>query len=218
MAKKFFSLIFVPHQKGKHKTITLTEKKAKILEASIRVFAKKGLHNTKISDISTAADIGKGTIYEYFRSKDEIIAASFLFFLEKIDSVISHRLYRISDPLEKLLAYFSAWTEIVEGDYLNYVQIIVDFWAESVRNKREPSAFDLAKIYDENRKIIEALLKDCITKDKISPVDTKIVASTLMASLDGLLIQWILDRSAFNIKEAIELSTKIIIDGLKKGD
>jgi len=73
--------------------------------------------NTKISDIAEAAGIGKGTIYEYFRSKDEIFVESFQFFLEKVDSIISQRLYRISDPMEKLLAYSSTWTEIFEGDY-----------------------------------------------------------------------------------------------------
>ncbi len=200
------------------KKIDKKEKKIKILEASIRVFAKKGLHNTKISDIAEAADIGKGTIYEYYRSKDEIFVASFHFFLEKVDGIISQRLYRISDPLEKLLAYSSAWAEIFEGDYLEYVTIVLDFWAESIRKNREATALDLSKIYEENRKIVKSLLEDCITKDKTPSVDTKIAASILIGSLEGLFIQWILDRSAFDYKKATELSTKIIIDGLKKGD
>jgi AcrR family transcriptional regulator len=200
------------------KKIDKEEKKANILEASIKVFAKKGVAKTKISDIAEAADIGKGTIYEYFRSKDEIFVASFHFFLEKVDSVISQRLNRISDPLEKLLAYSSAWAEICEGNNLEYATIVLDFWAESIRNNREAIALNLVKVYDENRKIVKSLLEDCITKDKTSLVDTKIAASILIGSLEGLFIQWILDRSAFDYKEAVKLSTKIIIDGLKKGD
>jgi AcrR family transcriptional regulator len=200
------------------KKIDKEEKKANILEASIKVFAKKGVAKTKISDIAEAADIGKGTIYEYFRSKDEIFVASFHFFLEKVDSVISRRLNRISDPLEKILAYSSAWAEICEGNNLEYATIVLDFWAESIRNNREAIALNLVKVYDENRKIVKSLLEDCITKDKTSLVDTKIAASILIGSLEGLFIQWILDRSAFDYKEAVKLSTKIIIDGLKKGD
>lgn len=200
------------------KKINKEEKKANILEASIKVFAKKGVTKTKMSDIAEAADIGKGTIYEYFRSKDEIFVASFHFFLENVDSVISQRLYRISDPMKKLLAYSSAWAEIFVDTNLEYATIVLDFWAESIRNNQEAIALDLVKIYDENRKIVKSLLEDCITKDKTSSFDTKIAASILIGSLEGLFIQWILDRSAFDFKETAKLSTKIIIDGLKKGD
>jgi len=189
------------------KKINKEEKKANILEASIKVFAKKGVTKTKMSDIAEAADIGKGTIYEYFRSKDEIFVASFHFFLENVDSVISQRLYRISDPMKKLLAYSSAWAEIFVGTNLEYAAIVLDFWAESIRNNQEAIALDLVK-----------MLEDCIAKDKAPSLDTKIAASILIGSLEGLFIQWILDRSAFDFKEAAKISTKIIIDGLKKGD
>ena len=74
------------------------EKKAKILEASIRVFAKKGLSNTKMADIAEAADVGKGTIYEYFRSKDEILEASFQYFVEGVEKILSGKLAGIADP------------------------------------------------------------------------------------------------------------------------
>jgi AcrR family transcriptional regulator len=198
------------------KKIDKKEKKAKILEASIRIFAKKGVNKTKISDIAEAADIGKGTIYEYFRSKDEIFAASFYYFMEKVDDIISKRLFRIYDPLEKLKTYFSAWAEIIESNYRDYLEIVVDFWAEGIRTKHIPPTMDLAKFYDEYRRMIENMLEECISKNKIKPVNTRIVASIMLGSLDGLLIQGIVDHSVFNIREAIEILTKVIIDGLKK--
>ena len=200
------------------KKIDKEEKKANILEASIKIFAKKGVTKTKMSDIAKAADIGKGTIYEYFRSKDDIFLASLHFFLENVDRIISQRLYRISDPMEKLLAYSSAWADICVGTNLEYAAIVLDFWEESIRNNQEAIAVNLVKIYDENRKIVKSLLEDCINKDKAPSLDTKIAASILIGSLEGLFIQWILDRSAFDFKEAAKLSTKIIIDGLKKGN
>jgi len=200
------------------KKINKEEKKANILEASIKIFAKKGVTKTKMSDIAEAAEIGKGTIYEYFRSKDDIFLASLHFFLENVDRIISQRLYRISDPMEKLLAYSSAWADIVVGTNLEYAAIVLDFWEESIRNNQEAIGLNLVKIYDENRKIVKSLLEDCINKDKAPSLDTKLAASILIGSLEGLFIQWILDRSAFDFKEAAKLSTKIIIDGLKKGD
>ena len=197
------------------KIVNKEEKKAQILEASIRVFSKKGLNNTKISDIAEAAAVGKGTIYEYFKSKDEIFTASFYFHMEKFEENISRRLFRIQDPLEKLRAYFSAWSEIFEGEHLDYLEIVLDFWAEGVRERNDSWMIDLNKFYSENRDMLDNLLSECVSKGEIKQVDTKLIASTMLGALDGLLIQWVMDRKAFKMKDAALLFVEIMIDGLK---
>ena len=50
-------------------------KKEQILHAALEVFAKQGLQKGKIADIAEKAGIGKGTVYEYFSSKEEIFKA-----------------------------------------------------------------------------------------------------------------------------------------------
>ncbi|MFC2168302.1 TetR/AcrR family transcriptional regulator [Acidobacteriota bacterium] len=197
------------------KIVNKEEKKAQILEASIKVFSKKGLNNTKISDIADEASIGKGTIYEYFKSKDEVFAASFYFHMEKFEGNISRQLFRIQDPLEKLRAYFTAWSEIFEGDHLEYLKIVLDFWAEGVRQREDSVMIDLNKFYSENRDMLDSLLSECVLKGEIKKVDTKLIASIMLGTLDGILIQWISDRKAFNMKEAILLFVETMIDGLK---
>ncbi len=197
------------------KIVNKEEKKAKILEASIRVFSKKGLNNTKISDIAEAAAIGKGTIYEYFKSKDEIFKESFHFHMEKFEDSISRRLFRIQDPLEKLRAYFSAWSELFEGDHLDYLEIVLEFWAEGVRQRDDTSMIDLNKLYAENRDMLDNLLSNCVSKGEIKRVDTKLIASIMLGALDGILIQWFMDRKAFNMKDATLLFVETMIKGLK---
>jgi len=197
------------------KVVNKEEKKSKILEASIRVFSKKGLNNTRISDIAEDAAIGKGTIYEYFKSKDEIFTASFYYFMEKFEEGISLQLFRIHDPLEKLRAYFSAWTDMLEGDYLEYLEIVLDFWAEGVREREDSRMIDLNKLYSKNRDMLDNLLSDCVSKGEIKQVDTKLIASIMLGALDGILIQWIMDRKVVNMKEAVLLFVKTMIDGLK---
>ena len=53
------------------------EKAARIGSAAIAVFRKRGYHATRMMDIAEAAGIGKGTLYEYFRNKDEIFRFEF---------------------------------------------------------------------------------------------------------------------------------------------
>ncbi|MGD8537564.1 MAG: TetR/AcrR family transcriptional regulator [Candidatus Aminicenantes bacterium] len=198
------------------KIIDKVEKKETILEASIKVFAERGWRNTKIADIAEAANIGKGTVYEYFRSKDELFAASFQYFMAEAERIVVGRLEQISDPLERLEAYISAWADILESKNVEYMEIVLDFWAEGIRNKGRSSSLDLLKFYYDNRSFIEQLLKDCIATDSIKSVDTKIVASIIIGALDGLMIQWIMDKNAFAMKEAVSSFVRLVVEGLKK--
>ena len=191
-------------------------KREKILESAIKVFSKTGRTNTKISDIAEEAGIGKGTIYEYFQSKDEVFSATFNYFMEKQEEVIARRLNRIHDPLEKLRAFFSAWAEVLEGEYLDYLEIVLDFWAEGVRKGDDSWKIDLNVLYTENIGYLDKILQECVTSREIKPVDTKLIAAIMLGALDGLLIQWIMDRNAFEIEKATRLFVGTMIEGLKK--
>jgi len=52
--------------------VTKEERRKQILEMSIKVFTKQGYHKAKIEDIANEANIGKGTVYQYFTSKKEL--------------------------------------------------------------------------------------------------------------------------------------------------
>ena len=199
------------------KIVDKEEKKARILEAAIKIFAKKGMSKTTISDIAVEANIGKGTVYEYFKSKGEVFSSSFMYFMDKVETIISKRLYRIHDPLEKLSAVFIAWADILDSVYVEYMEIVLDFWAEGIRTKDEFVTVDLMNYYLEFRKTIESLLDECVASQKIKPVDTKVVASLVIGGLDGLLLQWIMDRNVFDMRHAVETFGRVVIDGLKKG-
>ena len=60
------------------------------------------------------------------------------------------------------------------------------------------------------------LLGECIAQDKIKPIDTKIIASIIIGALDGLMLQWIMDRNVFSLKEAVFSTARLVIDGMKK--
>jgi TetR/AcrR family fatty acid metabolism transcriptional regulator len=55
----------------------VTDKREAILRAAIKVFAGRGYFNSKVADIAGAAGIADGTVYLYFKSKDEILHSIF---------------------------------------------------------------------------------------------------------------------------------------------
>jgi len=198
------------------KIIDRQEKRSQILEAAMRIFAQRGVKNTKISDIAEAAEIGKGTVYEYFQSKDEIISASFRYFMETVGVTIGRRVSELTEPLDKLMAFFSGWADILESEVMGYIEVVLDFWAEGIREDKGVLAFNLAELYAKYRATVGQLLDDCVTAGCIRPVDTRITASILLGTMDGLLVQWVADRTAFDIKAAVEALPDLITYGLKK--
>lgn len=197
------------------KIIDKTEKKHKILQAAIKEFASKGFKEAKISGIAENAGIGKGTVYEYFNSKDELFYNAFNFFMDEINTIIAKKIYNIFDPLEKIRAFFNAWVEIIDSPLNNFMEVILDFWAEGIKNKHKNSGIDLKTMYQEYRLMIQNLLDDCIVENKFQKVDTHLTSSIIIGAMDGLMIQWIVDKDVFDLKEALVSLGERIIDSLR---
>ncbi len=198
------------------KIVDKKEKRERILEAAISVFARKGTAKTKTADIAESAQIGKGTIYEYFDSKEELTSAAFNYVIKKAENDVATRLSSIEDPWDRFVSYLRAWKDILQGDFKDYMEIMLDFWAEGIRTKNNISLFSLEKIYDENRAVLKRILDECVTQERIYPVDTHVVASIILGALDGLMIQWIVQPETLDVKDSLQELESLIVRGLKK--
>ncbi|MFC4558032.1 TetR/AcrR family transcriptional regulator [Virgibacillus kekensis] len=66
----------------------MNEKKLKLIEAGIKLFAEKGYHKTSIQEIATAAGVSKGAFYLYFQSKEDFIMTAFHYYHHEISQQI----------------------------------------------------------------------------------------------------------------------------------
>ena len=64
-------------------------RREEIIEAALNIFYQKGFYSMKIEEVAQAAGIGKGTVYEYFRSKEELMAAAIEFEFSELEQKIS---------------------------------------------------------------------------------------------------------------------------------
>ena len=78
------------------------EKLEEILEAATQVFSEKDFHEVLIDEIAEAGGIGKGTVYRYFRTKEELYQATIEHGLAKLDKVLSDALPEEGSPTERL--------------------------------------------------------------------------------------------------------------------
>src|SRR3977135_1707599 len=80
----------------------VADKRGAILRAAIRVFANNGYFNSKVADIAREAGVADGTVYLYFKSKEEILHSVFDRSMEEAIADGRKRLEEVSDPREKL--------------------------------------------------------------------------------------------------------------------
>jgi TetR/AcrR family fatty acid metabolism transcriptional regulator len=77
-------------------------KHQKILHAAIKVFSEKGFYNSRVSEIAKEADVADGTIYLYFKNKDDILISLFEEEFGKFVQNMQAELEREKDPLQKI--------------------------------------------------------------------------------------------------------------------
>jgi len=197
------------------KIIDKEAKKAEILQAAMQVFSRKGVAKTRMADIAVAAGIGKGTIYEYFRSKEEIFAAAFQQVNQRAANLIGQSLQTTDDPVEQLRLLIDVSRQTFIEESADFAGIMMDFWAEGIRNKDEKilGTINLEQIYTEYRSLISGILNDGIQKGVFRPVDTASLAAIIIAALDGVMLQWIMTPELIDMKKI----TDVLIDGLMNG-
>ena len=191
------------------------EKKRQIIGAAIKVFAQKGLYNTKMSDIAVAAGIGKGTIYEYFKSKDDIFWGAFNLMMQEMETNMAKSLFAVTDPAEKLTAiikvFFSSLDVFRDSSY-----IMFDFWAEGIRKRDTKTDILLIDIYNKYRTVFASILEEGNEKGYFVDIDTNIVASIILGAMDGLILQWILFGQDYDVNKALTEFTNMVLSGIKK--
>lgn len=162
--------------------------KKRIVEAAITVFAKKGYHKTKMSDIAKEVGVSKGTLYQYFKSKKELFEAVVQIPFRKIQE----------EPLSELLEsgnlldissntfYDKLWsTPLFFSEPSWPPSLMFEIVSEASRN--QDLANSLQSMYDEAFKYLTAFFEDQKEKGVIQrEVNTNTLALGLIALQDGL--------------------------------
>jgi TetR/AcrR family fatty acid metabolism transcriptional regulator len=182
----------------------------------MEVFAGQGINNFKMINIAKQAKIGKGTIYEYFTSKDDLIAACFGQFLEEYESFFSRKIEEISDPADKIRAFIDLSFDFF-AQKKEILRVVFDFWSVLVLESRDKSIRNgFYESYLEFMNHIASILNEGITRGIFKPVDTKLVASILLAMMDGILFQVHLGLVDVDDRSHPEKISKILLDGIRK--
>ncbi|GAB4339228.1 MAG: TetR/AcrR family transcriptional regulator [Calditrichia bacterium] len=199
------------------KIVDKEQKQSEIIMAAIRVFGREGVVKAKMAEVAREAGIGKGTIYEYFRSKEELFGACFDFLFQKTEQEALQKLGSILDPVKRLKALVLETSRIYIEEYGDFISIMMDFWAEGIRKKNDGilQTMDLPRLYEEFRQLISGIIEEGKAAGRIKEsVDSLYLASSIIAVLDGLMLQWMLDPKLIAFLPAVDIFMDSLLNGI----
>lgn len=161
---------------------TLTEtKREDILTAATVVFARKGFHEVRTDEIAAEACVGKGTLYRYFPTKDDLFYATLLTGFDELDAVLGALGTRGDPPADTL-------AEVAR-------EVLRIFWSRPSFNMvlhRDERRFRLREREVRRRRealgqfVREAIARG-VTRGDFRPVDPRVTAEMFLGMLRGLI-------------------------------
>lgn len=189
-----------------------TNKREAILRAAIRVFARNGYFSSKVADIARAADVADGTVYLYFKSKEEILHS--IFDQNMAEALASGRklIEKITDPREKLRRIALLHLERLGADR----DLAVVFQVElrgSTKFMQEFSAAGFAEYLKLLCQIFEEGQRAGVFRKDLN---AKVVSKILFGALDEMATNWIISKRSYKLEPMADIVMDVFINGVTK--
>jgi TetR/AcrR family transcriptional regulator, fatty acid metabolism regulator protein len=167
------------------------DKRDRILKAAVKVFARNGFHATRVSEVAKAAGVADGTIYLYFKSKEELLVSLFEDRVDKLLVFMREELPKQPDAPARLRAVIDMQLGLLEGER-DLAEVITVILRQSTRLMKEFATPHFSAYLDGIAKIISEGQSTGAFRQDISP---HIAARAIFGALDGITLTWALGRA-----------------------
>lgn len=192
---------------------TTPGKRERILQSALRVFARKGFYNSKVSEIAAAAGVADGTIYLYFKSKDDILISLFedrmAWLIERLNSELE-RQTTIQGKLQRYVELHLA-VAIESPELAEFITVELRQSAKFVKEYENPR-------FNEYLRILRNLIARGQEEGDIDPtLDPRLVSRAIFGALDEILLTAVLSHrpTAELVDEWTAQVTRIFFQGLR---
>ena len=186
------------------------EKRRVILDAAVRVFARKGFHTSRVGDIAEEAGVAHGLLYHYFSSKDEVLETIF----RENWRVLVERIRAVEDsgePAREQLRHVAAICLRTWRHEPDVVRVVVREIARSPEVQHRIG--ELVKPIEAIRRIIE---RGCDSGEFRADLDPAVAAVVFYGGIDELLTGWVLGQLPSGDDE-VEAAERTLVDVLCTG-
>jgi len=189
------------------------DKRRLILDAAIRVFARKGFHHCRVSDVADEAGVAYGLVYHYFDSKEEILNRLFLerwqLMLDAIVEIDSRREVSARDKLYAVASF-------IIDSYRHEPELMKVIIVEVTRAANTFGRLHLAKIR-EAYELIAGIVDDARREGSFkSDISGQFAAMCFYGAIEQLLSAWIFDLVP-HTEEEFERAKSLVVEAICGG-
>ena len=188
------------------------DKPQQIIDAAVRVFARNGFYNSRVSDIAREAGIASGTIYLYFKTKDEILVTLFREKMAAFVAALRTEIAREKDPEAKIRRLVRLHFEVLEAspDMAEVVQVEL---RQGQKFFRGASAHEISAYFE----LIGSVLREGVAAGVFRhDLPVKIATKMLFGALDQMTTSWVLGKRGYRLADAAEPVANIFLKGVTR--
>lgn len=188
------------------------ERKDQIMNAAEEVFSQKGFSDARMDDIAEETGLSKGTLYLYYKSKDDLILAI-------LDRIFQREFKAFEDlDLASISATDAIWVfvETTTRDIkimMRLLPITYEFMGLAFRNTLVQKTFKAYLNY--YLELLIPVIQYGIDSGEFRPADAKEVAIAMGAILEGTLLLWVYDNSLVEPDKHIRSGMKLLLEGVQ---
>jgi TetR/AcrR family fatty acid metabolism transcriptional regulator len=185
-------------------------KPQQIIEAAIRVFARNGFYNSRVSDIAREAGIASGTIYLYFKTKDDILVT---LFREKMADWVAHARRAIAeepDAVARIRRLVALHFQVLE-EHPDLAEVVQVELRQGHKFFRGASAHEVSAYFE----LIDGILMDGMGAGLIRrDLPVKVATKVLFGAMDQVATSWVLGKRGYRLSDAAEAVASIFLKGV----
>lgn len=200
------------------KIVDKEKRKKEIALATLEIFSEKGFEATSMSQIAKLAGIGKGTIYEYFESKEELIMSAIKAWVETVQSEVEKQLEGIDDPVECLRVYAHSTVAACAFDKRAIRPFIAMLEIVLKDDGTHPQSHLIVGTMHGFCEMVADILRDGVCRGIFRPevsVDADKIAINLLAYLDGIAMYYYMLKGHVDLGDQIDFYLDGFLKSLK---
>ena len=187
------------------------EKYQRILDAAVAVFAERGFFNSRVSDIADRADVADGTVYLYFKNKEEILRTAIN---TAFDGFMLHartELEKLPDPAERLRRLAVLHLDAL-GSNRNLAVVFQMELRQSTRFLSEFSHHHMVEYLT----LVRAAISDGQASGFFRRgMPDKVVANCFFGALDEMVTSWVLSEHEYRLVGMADAVVDIFLNGMQ---
>jgi TetR/AcrR family fatty acid metabolism transcriptional regulator len=192
------------------------DKRERILDAAVKVFAQEGFFNAKVAQIAHVAGVADGTIYLYFKSKDDLLISLFEDRMEMVNATLREALAAGESAVDRLKRIVRLHLELVQSNR-HMAEVICVELRQSAKFMKDYANPKFAEFL---RLIAGAITEGQKAGELRGDLDPHVIARSLFGALDEISLAWLAKgpkkhEDKFDLAHIAEQLGHLFVDGLR---